>query len=222
MFRLYFGLVLLALTLVVCEQALAGPSFLEGFVYGTPKNELMNRSDALPGSESFKDDIFFKQVPWAGFTWSAQCHFAANLLEGVTLYSPYEAAKLKRLSSYLKEQKFQLLGMVIDNKAIDIISLVKLGGQAAFKKRFQELVRAKTPTTISYEWFEGKSLTEDNLRMAASLSQLLTLVDMNLVQIEVSQKAADEKLEHAVLEVHFSCPILQLVREEKPQDKSLQ
>ncbi|MBQ9537097.1 MAG: hypothetical protein IJU79_04825 [Desulfovibrionaceae bacterium] len=173
----------------------------------------------MPGEAAFKDEVFFKQVPWAGFTWSAQCHFANDLLEGLTLYGPYDAQKLKRISAWLKEQKFQLLGMVVDKTAIDILSLVKLGGQEAFQKRFRELVAAKTPSQIRYEWFEGKDLTPDNLANAANVSQLLTLVDMNTVQIEVAQEAVGENLTHAILSIHFFCPILRIVSEEQTSTK---
>lgn len=220
MLRLYTSLIFLALTLILAENSLASPTFLEGFVFGTPRDKILERPGAMSGSENFKEDVFFKKISWAGFSWSMQCHFANSKLDGLTLYGSYEAEKLKRLSVYLKEQKFQLLGLVIDNTALDIITLVKLGGQEAFQKRFRELVKAKTPSTIRYEWFEGLSLTEDNLRMAASLSQLLTLVDMNTVQIEVAQERVGEKQDHAVLSVHFSCPILREVAKEKSSEST--
>ena len=216
MFRLCTCIVCLTFALFLAfDRVQAAPTFFEDFIYGLPKAELLKRPGAMPGTEAFKDDVFFKEVPWAGFIWSAQCHFANDALEGVTLYAPYDADKLKRLSAILREQKFHLLGMVIDNTAIDILSLVKLGGKDAFKKRYRELVAAATPSSIRYEWFEGTSITEENLAMAANVSQLLTLVDMNTVQIEVSQEAVGENREQAMLAVHFSCPILRVVGEEK-------
>ncbi len=193
--------------------AQAAPMLLEGFEYGAPKSAVEAMPGAMKGEEAFKNDVFFKSMSWCGASWSAQCSFIKDKLEGITLYAPYSAELLRKVSGKLKEDKFQLLGMVVDDKALDIITLARIGGQEAFQKRFRELTSAKVPQRISYEWFDSKKVGEDQLANAASLSQLLTLADMEIMQVEVTQSAEGEKLENRMLAVHFSYPVMNVLQD---------
>ena len=203
--KLILGLVA---ALLLCPCTTSALPLLQGFEYGAAKSEIAGREGAVLGKESFQNDVFFKGVPWAGFAWTAQCHFTENGLNGVTLYSAYSRELLKQVSTHLKEHNFQLLGMIIDDKALDMITLVKLGGPEAFQKRFRELTRAKIPQQISYEWFDGNKIPQDQLKDTASLGQLLTLVPRDTMQIDVTQSAKGEKLENSILLIHFSYPVI--------------
>ena len=202
---------LAAAMLLLPGMAAAAP-LLQGFEYGASKPEIAGREGAALGKEAFADDVFFKGVLWAGYAWTAQCHFDEEGLAGVTLYSAYSRELLNRVSAHLKEQQFQLLGMIVNDKALDMISLVKLGGPEAFQKRFRELTSAGIPQKISYEWFDGKKIPQEQLGNSASLSQLLMLVPMDTLQIDVTQSAAGEKLENSMLTIHFSYPLMDAMK----------
>ncbi len=193
--------------------AQAAPMLLEGFEYGASKSAVEAMPGAMKGEDAFKNDVFFKGMTWCGASWSAQCSFIKDKLEGITLYAPYSAELLRKVSGKLKEDKFQLLGLVVDDKALDIITLARIGGQEAFQKRFRELTSAKVPQRISYEWFDSKKVGEEQLANAASLSQLLTLADMEIMQVEVTQSADGEKLENRMLAVHFSYPVMNVLQD---------
>ena len=189
----------------------AGSSALvlvDGFERGAQKSEIQARLGAQAGEEAYKDALFFKGVLWAGFAWTAQCHFIDDKLTGMTLYSAYSRELLSRVTAHLKEQKFQPLGMIIDDKALDMISLVKLGGIEAFQKRFKELVSAKVPEKISYKWYDTQKIPADMLQGAASLGQLLMLVPKDTLQVDVTQSASGEKLENSMLSIQFSYPVM--------------
>ncbi len=198
--------------MLLLPGAAAAVPLLHGFEYGTPMSEIAGREGAVPGQDAYKDNVFFKGVQWAGYTWTAQCYFTEIGLNGVTLYSAYSRELLNRVSAHLKEQKFQLLGMIIDDKALDMISLIKLGGFESFQKRFHELTSGKIPQKISYEWFDGKKISQDQLNNTASLGQLLMLVPMDTMQIEVTQSATGQKLENSMLAIHFSYPVMDAMK----------
>lgn len=198
----------IAAAMLLLQGTAAAVPLLQGFEYGAPMAEIAGRDGAAPGKEDFKEDVFFKGVQWAGFAWTAQCHFKEEKLNGVTLYSAYSRELLNRVTAHLKERNFQLLGMIIDGKALDIITLVKLGGSEAFQKRFRELTSAKIPQKISYEWFDGNKIPQDQLNDSAALGQLLMLVPMDTLQIDVTQSASGEKLENSMLTIHFSYPVM--------------
>ena len=54
----------------------------------------------------------------------------------------------------------------MDEKALDLFTLIKSEGVEAFRKRFMELLRARTPARISYEWFMTRNVSEDQKKMA--------------------------------------------------------
>ncbi|MCR5814316.1 MAG: hypothetical protein K6G15_07480 [Desulfovibrio sp.] len=203
--NLMLGLV--AAMLVLPCTCLSIP-LLQGFEYNAPKSEIAGREGAVLGKEAFQDNVFLRGVQWAGYAWTAQCHFQEEKLNAVTLYSAYSRELLKRVSAHLKEQQFQLLGMIIDDKALDMISLVKLGGFEAFQKRFRELTSAKVPQKISYKWLDMKNIPQEQLNDTASLGQLLMLVPMDTLQIDITQSAVGEKLENSKLLIHFSYPVM--------------
>ena len=197
----------LAAAVLLWGQAAAAP-LLEGFEYGAPRTEIEARQGAVRGEGDFKDDVFIKGVQWAGLAWTGQCHFTEGRLVGVTLYSAWSRELLNRVSAHLKERQFHMLGLIIDDTALDIISLVKLGGMEAFQKRYRELVSAKVPQRISYEWFDVQRLPQEQFMDATSLGQLLTLVPQDTLQVDVTQSASGEKLENGRLSVHFSFPVM--------------
>ena len=202
----------IACALLLLPRAVAAVPLLRGFEYGASKAEIAGREGAVLGKEAFKDEVFLKGVQWAGYAWAAQCHFNAEGLAAVTLYSAYSRELLNRVSAHLKEQKFQMLGMIIDGVALDMISLVKLGGLEAFQKRFRELTSGKVPQKISYEWFDGKKIPEEQLYNTAALGQLLMLVPVDTLQIDVTQSATGEKLENSMLLIHFSYPLMEALK----------
>lgn len=197
-----------AAVLISFGTAAAAPVFLEGLEYGAAKESVASRPGALKGEEAFQNEVFFKSMPWAGFAWSAQCSFKDGKLAGVALYSAYSRELLDHVTSFLKAQRFQMLGMIVDDKALDMVSLVKLGGIEAFQKRYRELVSARVPEKISYNWFDSRKINDDQMSVSASLSQLLALVDREILQVDVVQSASGEKLENPMLSVHFSFPVL--------------
>ncbi len=188
--------------------AAAAAPLLDGFEYGAAKAEIEARQGAARGEGDFKDDVFFKGVQWAGLAWAGQCHFKEGKLVGVTLYSAWSRELLNRVSAFLKDGKFHMLGLIVDDTAIDIVSLVKLGGMEAFQKRYREIVAAKVPQRISYEWFDVQKLPQEQFMDATSLGQMLTLMPQDTLQVDVTQSASGEKLENGRLTVHFSFPVM--------------
>ena len=197
-----------AAAVLLSQGPAAAAPLLEGFEYGTPRTEIEARPGAVKGEADYKDDVFLKGVQWAGLAWTGQCHFKDGRLVGVSLYSAWSRDLLNRVSAYLKERQFHMLGLIVDDTALDIINLVKLGGMEAFQKRYRELVTAKVPQRISYEWFDVQRLPQEQFMDATSLGQLLTLVPQDTLQVDVTQSASGEKLENGRLSVHFSFPVM--------------
>ena len=199
----------IAVAVLLSWSPAAAVPLLEGFEYGAPHAEIEGRQGAVKGEGDFGDDVFFKGMQWAGLAWTGHCHFKDGRLVGVTLYSAWSRELLNRVSAYLKERKFHMLGLIVDDKAVDIVSLVKLGGIDAFQKRYRELVSAKVPQRISYEWFDIQKLPQEQFMDATSLGQMLTLVPQDTLQVDVTQSASGEKLENSRLSVHFAFPVIE-------------
>lgn len=197
--------------LLASAPALGAPALFGEYERGTPKTELLARPGMEPGRGSMEGDLLLPGVPWAGHDWTAQFGFAGDKLEKVTLLGRYERERFNAVRQQLSQQGFEILGMVVDEKALDLFALIKAEGMEAFQKRFMELLRTKTPTRVSYEWFMTGNVSRDQKKMANSMGEFLRMVDVNILQAEVTQLGDDSGSGPQALLVSFFFPVLNAV-----------
>ena len=129
----------------------------------------------------------------------------------ITLLGAYEQERFKAVRQQLTTDHFEILGIVVDEKALDLFSLIKAEGIDAFQKRFIELIKAKTPKRVSYEYFMTRGVSEDQKKMVNSMDEFLRIVDMGIVHAEVTQLGDGTGAPQALL-VTFTCPVLNGVK----------
>lgn len=202
---------ILTLTLAplsACAPAQATPALFGEYEPGTPKSELLARSGMKPGEGSMAGDLILPGVSWAGCEWTAQFGFERDKLTTVTLLGRYERERFNAVRRHLSANGFEILGIVVDEKALDLFALIKSEGVEAFQKRFMELLRARTPARISYEWFMTRNVSEDQKKMANSMGEFLHMVDVNILQAEVTQLGDDSSSGPQALLVSFFFPVI--------------
>jgi len=203
MFRLAYTLFALLLSY---GAAFAAPTLFDGYELGAPKHILAAQPGMDPGQGTVTDDLIRQDVPFAGHNWTMRLNFVENRLAAVTLMSPYDRLRFNDVKRHLEQNHFEILGIVVDEKALDLFRLIKAGGIEAFQKHFLELVRAKAPERVSYEWFDTQTVSLDQKKMANSINEFLRVVDMDIRQAEVTQLGEAASGPQALL-VTFSCPV---------------
>lgn len=207
--RKFFScIVFLGVLLTFCVPAFAGPLLFGDYELGMSKNSLLTRPGMKPGEGSMEGDLILSGVSWAGQDWTVQFGFKNDALVRVTLLGNYARERFDAVRHHLEQNGFEVLALVLDQKALDLFSLIKAGGVEAFQKRFMELLRAQTPTRISYEWFMTRDVSEDQKKMANSIGEFLRMVDMNILQAEVTQLGDGTAAGPQTLLVTFFFPVL--------------
>ena len=205
------NLVLTLVLLSACAPAQAAPALFDEYELGAPKSELLARPGMKPGAGSMAGDLILPGVSWAGCEWTAQFGFEREKLTTVTLLGRYGRERFNAVRRHLSGEGFEILGIVVDEKALDLFTLIKSEGVEAFRKRFMELLRARTPARISYEWFMTRNVSEDQKKMANSMGEFLRMVDVNILQAEVTQLGDDSSSGPQALLVSFFFPVINAV-----------
>lgn len=208
-------LAVLALLLYSVTPASASPVLFDSYAFGTPRAELEKVPGMEKGEGEMASDLILPAVKWAGMDWAAQFIFEQDQLVNVTLLGAYERARFDAVRKELTGNSFEILGFVVDQKALDLFQLIKAGGVEAFQKRFGELIREKTPERVSYEFFQTKGVSEDQKKMVNSMNEFLRVVDMNILQAEVTMLGDGKGSGPQALLVSFFCPVLNVVKGEK-------
>ena len=204
----------LALLLLVPASATAAPVLFNSYAYETPRTDIEKIPGIAKGQGEMSSDLLLNDVPWAGKTWTAQFIFNDDKLSMITLLGAYDQERFKAVRQQLSADHFEILGIVVDEKALDLFSLIKAEGIDAFQKRFLELIKSRTPRRISYEYFMTRDVSEDQKKMANSMDEFLRVVDMGIVHAEVTQLGDGSGGPQALL-VTFTCPVLNGVKELK-------
>lgn len=209
----------LLVCLCACGPAFAAPVLFGPYERGAARSAL----SALPGMTSLPENagkgLLLPGVAFAGHTWTAQFHFdEGQTLIGADLMAPYARSRFDAVRQRLEADGFELLGVVVDGKALDLFSLIKAEGVEAFRTRFLELMRAQTPRRVSYAWFDTKNVSEDQKKMATSLNEFLRMVDRNIRQADVVQLGDESSAGPRALLVSFTCPVLDAVPYVAPDD----
>ena len=92
---------------------------------------------------------------------------------------------------------------------MDLFQLIKAEGVEAFQKRFSEILREKTPERMSYEYFQTANVSEEHRKMAGSMTEFLRMVDMNILQAEVTMLGDGKGSGPQALLVSFFSPVLE-------------
>jgi len=212
-----FSLVFSIMIVLAFSPAEAEPLLFDGYAFGTPRAEMEKIPGMGEGSGEMEGRLVLPGSSWAGKNWVATFDFEEDRLMNVTLMGAYDRARLEAVRSSLSRDGFEILGFVVDDRALDLFSLVKAEGIDAFQKRFLELLRAKTPARLSYEYFQTKNVSEEHKKMAGSMNEFLRVIDRNILQAEVTLLGDGSDSAPRALLVSFTCPVLNAMQEKEPE-----
>ena len=171
--RKFFScIVFLGVLLTFCVPAFAGPLLFGDYELGMSKNSLLTRPGMKPGEGSMEGDLILSGVSWAGQDWTVQFGFKNDALVRVTLLGNYARERFDAVRHHLEQNGFEVLALVLDQKALDLFSL------------------------------------EDQKKMANSIGEFLRMVDMNILQVEVTQLGDGTAAGPQTLLVTFFFPVL--------------
>lgn len=203
----------LLLCLFFAQAAQAGPILFGGYEFDAPRERVAAMPGLVPGQGEMAQDLIKAGENYAGSTWTAQLQFVDDKLHTVTLLAPYDRLRFDAVRAHLEKGGFEVLGIVVDDKALDLFALVKAEGMDAFRRRFSELLRAKTPERVSFIWFDTRTVSQDQKKMANSMGEFLRMVAVDIPQVEVSQLGEAGATGPQALLVTFSYPVLKVAQE---------
>ena len=137
-------------------------------------------------------ELYRPGAEWAGHTWTEHLAFTRGKLDNVTLIAPYQRQTFNDVRARLEAEGYVILGILVDDKALDLFQLMQLQGPEAFNQRFLELLREKVPQRISYDYFMIKGISEEQMRLTSSINQFLLGMDAGHMQVEVTMLGGEE------------------------------
>lgn len=161
------------------------PFFLESFQYGTPKETIEALPNIMQGEEKTANELMHKEIVYAGHPWTGRLYFTNNKLTRLSLVEKYSRTRMNAITAYLKQEKYELLGMVLDNKAIDFFARIKVSDPETFQRNLLEEIRTTKFKRISYAWFDVKNVSVDLKQRVSTIGELLRTIDQNTREIEI-------------------------------------
>lgn len=204
----------LSLLLCLCfaQAAQASPILFGAYAFDAPRETIAAMPGVSSGQGDMAQDLIRMGESYAGLSWTAQLQFIDDKLHTVTLLAPYDRPRFDAVRAHLEKNGFEVLGIVVDNKALDLFALVKAEGMDAFRQRFSEFLRAKTPERVSFIWFDTKTVSQDQKKMAKSMGEFLRMVAVDIPQVEVTQMGEAGSTSPQALLVTFSYPVLKVAQ----------
>ncbi len=213
MTRLLLSLVLLAgLLLPLPTRAAEKPLIFEQYAYGAAKSDLEKLPGMEKGEGEMAGELILAGVKWVDRPWTARFIFDDDQLREISLVGPYSRECFNAIRAHLeKTEKNEIFGIVVDDKALDLFSLISAGGVEGFRARFSELLREKTPSRISYNYFSTGEFSPEVRQRATNITQFLGMVESDIKETEVILQG-DGKGGPQVISVSFTYPVLDVFR----------
>ena len=201
-----------ALLLGSADKACGAPVLFEDFAWGTPKDALAKRPEAVPGEDSFAGDLLLPEAIFASMPWNVRLEFENELLVRVTLMERYSRERMNAVTRQLRADRYEMLSILIDSSFLDLVKTLKTSGPDGLREEWARFVKDKTPERMVYAWFDTTEIVEDMKRMASSLGQLLMMVSPETREAEVILLRDPDTSAPGTLLVSFSFPLLEAMQ----------
>lgn len=211
--RLVLPLVLLAALLMPATASAEDmPPLFDSYAYGMTKSE----AEKIPGMEQGEGDmegeLILPGVSWIDLPWTARFIFDNDALVEISLVGPYTRESFNAIRAQMDREQNEIFGIVLDNRALDLFSLISAGGVEGFRARFSELLREKVPTRLSYNYFSTKEIPAEVRQRATNITQLLGMVESTIKETEVTLIGDGNGSAPQVIVVSFTYPVLDVFR----------
>lgn len=213
MTRLVLPLLLLA-TLVMPAPGAAeeAPALFDAYTYGMPRSEAEKIPGIEPGEGDMEGELILPGVAWIDLPWTARFIFDNDVLVEISLVGPYTRETFNAIRAQMDREQNEIFGIVLDNRALDLFSLISAGGVEGFRARFSELLREKVPTRLSYNYFSTKEIPTEVRQRATNITQLLGMVENTIKETEVTLIGDGNGSAPQVIVVSFTYPVLDVFR----------
>lgn len=205
--------VVLIATAALAEQKPVYELF-PGYAYGMPKSDVAQKEDVAPGEKDLDRYLFLQQASFAGQNWQVRFEFTSEALTRVGLMGPYSQERFDAVKAHLREQGYEALALLADNRSLDFLTYLKTEGPDALNAKVAEMLQTK-PERLTYAWFDTREMPSGIKRMSRNITELLAAVAEGTREVEVTLLTVKDK--GALLLVDFSFPILDAVQRKAPR-----
>lgn len=203
-------LVLTLLALTALPALLhADPAYVlfNSYTFSMPRAEIAKLPGATEGEGSFAGDLMLPEAQFAGLPWNVRFEFAGDKLVRVSLMEGYTRERMDKVTAALRGDHYEMLGLLVDSKRLDVLGLLKTAGSDATRERIREMLD-NGPRRVIYAWFQTTEVSHDMKMMSRDLSELLMAAPAGMREAEVTVLAEESTKRPALLLVDFSFPVL--------------
>ena len=214
MTRLLLPLVLLAALLLPAPAYAEEPSMLfENYAYGMARSEAEKIPGIKRGEGEMAGELILEGVKWLDRLWNAKFIFDKDQLIEISLIDRFSPEAVKAVRDQMKREQNQLVGIVLDDKAFDLFSLISAGGMEGFNARFNELWNAKKAHSLySRQYLSTREISPEVLQRATNINQLLGMVESTIKETEMALIGDGEDPMPRYIIVSFTYPVLDVFR----------
>ena len=185
----------------------APPLLFEKYAYHASRAEIVALPGATEGKEGSAGDILLPEASFAGHNWVPRLEFREEKLVRVSLMAAYSAERMEAVTSSLRDSRYEILALLVDDRSLDFISFLKVDGPRALQEKIGEMLSGGPHRRVTYAWFVTGGLSRDTKIMARNLTDFFMLAPSATREAEVTLLSADGG-EQAMLLVDFTYPIL--------------
>ncbi|MCH5277372.1 MAG: hypothetical protein J1E80_06005 [Desulfovibrionaceae bacterium] len=194
------------------EKSPEPPALFDSYVYGMARSEAEKIPGIAPGEGDMAEELILPGVTWVERPWTARFIFDSDALIEISLVGPYTRESFNAIRAQMTQEQNEIFGIVLDDRALDLFSLISAGGVDGFRARFSELLREKVPTRISYNYFSTKEIPSEVRQRATNITQLLGMVENTIKETEVTLIGDGNGSAPQVIVVSFTYPVLDVFR----------
>lgn len=199
------------------ESSAEAPALFDSYAYGMPRSEAEKIPGMEPGEGEMEGELILPGVTWIDLPWTARFIFDKDELIEISLVGPYSRDTFNAIRARMDTERNEIFGIVLDNRALDLFSLISAGGVDSFRARFSELLREKVPARLSYNYFSTKEIPDEVRQRATNITQLLGMVESTIKETEVTLIGDGNGSAPQVIVVSFTYPVLDVFRD-PPQE----
>ncbi|MDR2055179.1 MAG: hypothetical protein LBQ10_04850 [Desulfovibrio sp.] len=186
------------------------PLLFESYAYHASRAEISALPGAVEGEDDFAGDILLPEVSFAGHKWTPRLEFRDEKLVRVSLMAPYSAERMETVTSFLRDNRYEILALLVDGRSLDFISFLKIEGPQALQEKIGAMLSGGPHKRVTYAWFVTDGLSRDTKIMARNLTDFFMLAPSTTREAEVTLLRADDG-GRTMLLVDFTYPVLDVM-----------
>ena len=180
------------------------------YAYGMPKAHIAALPDVVAPEDAESRDLFLPKTEYAGMNWQLRFEFVNEQLVRTSLMAPWSKERMDAVVSRLRNDKYEALALLVDDKSLDFISLIKIEGPQALNAKVASLLENDTHRRVTYAWFVTEGISKEIKMRARNLTELMMIVSSETREAELTQVRGETG--QAVLLVDFTFPVLDAMR----------